>query len=54
MRIFGLEPIEPRFWPLLTLFPPALLAAEEIRNLIGRRLLGGGHENRLGQQAASS
>jgi magnesium-transporting ATPase (P-type) len=29
--IFDLEPIEPRYWPLLATFPPLFLAAEELR-----------------------
>ncbi|HEU4758625.1 MAG TPA: cation-transporting P-type ATPase, partial [Dehalococcoidia bacterium] len=36
--VFSLEPIEPRFWPLLAAFPPLFLAAEEARKLVARRL----------------
>jgi magnesium-transporting ATPase (P-type) len=35
--VFGLEPIEPRFWPLLAAFPPLFLLAEELRKLVVRR-----------------
>lgn len=33
----GLEPIEPKYWPLLAVFPPFFLAAEEGRKLLVRR-----------------
>jgi len=36
--VFGLEPIEPRFWPLLAAFPALFLLAEELRKLAARRL----------------
>jgi magnesium-transporting ATPase (P-type) len=36
--IFDLEPIEPRFWPMLAAFVPLFLAIEELRKLILRRL----------------
>jgi magnesium-transporting ATPase (P-type) len=35
--LFDLEPIEPRFWPLLAAFAPAFLLAEEARKLVARR-----------------
>jgi len=35
--VFALEPIEPRFWPLLTAFPPLFLLGEELRKLLLRR-----------------
>ncbi len=37
-HIFDLEPIEPRFWPVLATFPPLFLAAEEARKWLVRRL----------------
>jgi magnesium-transporting ATPase (P-type) len=36
--VFNLEPIEPRFWPMLALFVPLFLLIEELRKLITRRL----------------
>jgi magnesium-transporting ATPase (P-type) len=36
-EVFDLEPIEPRFWPLLAAFPPLFLIAEELRKLLLRR-----------------
>jgi magnesium-transporting ATPase (P-type) len=36
--IFDLEPIEPRFWPMLAAFVPLFLAIEELRKLVMRRL----------------
>ena len=38
-HIFDLEPIEPRYWPLLATFPLLFLAVEEARKGISRRLL---------------
>jgi magnesium-transporting ATPase (P-type) len=38
--VFDLEPIEPRFWPLLAAFPPLFLIAEELRKLLLRRWQG--------------
>jgi magnesium-transporting ATPase (P-type) len=35
--VFNLEPIEPRFWPLLAAFPPLFLLGEELRKLLFRR-----------------
>jgi hypothetical protein len=35
---FDLEPIEPRYWPLLALFPALFLLAEELRKAAARRL----------------
>jgi len=40
-EVFDLEPLEPRFWPVLAAFPPLFLAAEELRKLVARRLTGG-------------
>jgi magnesium-transporting ATPase (P-type) len=44
-EIFDLEPIEPRYWPLLAVFPVAFLAIEELRKWIASavspRRLGG-------------
>jgi magnesium-transporting ATPase (P-type) len=40
--IFDLEPIEPRFWPMLAAFVPLFLAMEELRKLVARRLRSGG------------
>ncbi len=39
-EVFALEPIEPKFWPVLAAFPPLFLAAEEARKLAVRRLAG--------------
>jgi magnesium-transporting ATPase (P-type) len=36
--VFNLEPIEPRFWPMLAAFVPLFLAIEELRKLVMRRL----------------
>ncbi len=36
--VFDLEPIEPRFWPMLAAFVPLFLAIEEMRKLVVRRL----------------
>jgi P-type Ca2+ transporter type 2C len=36
--IFNLEPIEPRFWPMLAVFVPLFLAIEEMRKLIVRKV----------------
>jgi magnesium-transporting ATPase (P-type) len=38
--IFGLEPIEPRYWPLLASFPFVLLGVEECRKVLARWLAG--------------
>ena len=37
-HVFDLEPIEPKYWPLLAAFPPLFMAAEEARKLVVRRL----------------
>jgi magnesium-transporting ATPase (P-type) len=37
-RVFDLEPIEPRYWPLLATFPLVFLAVEEVRKGVYRRL----------------
>jgi Ca2+-transporting ATPase len=34
--IFGLEPIEPRYWPVLAALTPLFLLAEEARKLVLR------------------
>lgn len=39
-HLFDLEPIPPRYWPLLATFPPLFLMAEEARKLIVRRWAG--------------
>ena len=36
-NVFNLEPIEPRYWPMLAAFPPLFLAFEELRKLIVRK-----------------
>jgi magnesium-transporting ATPase (P-type) len=36
-HLFDVEPIDPRYWPLLAVFPPLFLAIEEVRKLIMRR-----------------
>ncbi|HSP56591.1 MAG TPA: HAD-IC family P-type ATPase, partial [Dehalococcoidia bacterium] len=36
--VFDLEPIDPVYWPMLAVFPFALLAAEETRKLFARSL----------------
>ena len=38
--VFRLEPIEPRFWPMLAAFVPIFLAIEELRKFVVRRLAG--------------
>jgi Ca2+-transporting ATPase len=37
-HMFDLEPIEPRYWPVLALFAPLFLLTEELRKAAARRL----------------
>jgi Ca2+-transporting ATPase len=39
-HVFDLEPIGPKYWPVLVLLPPLFLLGEELRKLIARRMFG--------------